>query len=31
MLKITVPANEIYDEQQNLFIQVKEQTIVLEH
>lgn len=31
MLKITIPEREIYDESQNLFIQIKEQTIQFEH
>ena len=31
MLKITVPANEYYDELKNEFISTKEQTLVLEH
>lgn len=31
MLTIIVPASELYDEKNNEFIQIKEQTIVLEH
>lgn len=31
MLQIKVPANEFYDNDRNLFIETKEQTLVLEH
>lgn len=31
MLKITVPARELYDEEKNLFFTTKEQTLCLEH
>ena len=31
MLTIIVPESELYDEQKNEFIQIKEQTLVLEH
>lgn len=31
MLKVTVPATELFDEENEIFINVREQTIVLEH
>ena len=31
MLKITIPASELYDEKNNEFIYLKEQTLLLEH
>lgn len=31
MLKITIPAREMYDEEENLFFMTKEQTLCLEH
>lgn len=31
MLKLKIPAGEVYDETNNLFIDIKEETLVLEH